>query len=464
MHRDVPYVPPKEIDDDVEEEMIRVENTKASEYAIKVDKIRKVYRTGGGRKKVAVDRVSFGIKNGECFALLGVNGAGKTTTFKMLTGEIGPTAGEAYINGYKIPSQMGEARKYIGYCPQFDALLENLTAKEHLELYAAIKGIPLDKREAMIQKQLHDLNLKPFENICAGTYSGGNKRKLSVAMAMIGNPPIVFLDEPSNGMDPEARRFMWDVISRISTERKHSSVILTTHSMEEAEALATKMAIQVEGNLRCIGSSQHIKTKYGGGYEIEIKLNLPTKDDVSAFLKSLKYNESTKMNKEEVAQLLQRAKAIHLQKEITPDGVGAPIYYEIQKGSVSADYLAEWILIERNGELVHHMLQERFTGVTLIEHFQSFYRYSIDSNISIGKVFGMFEDNKKQMNIMQYSVRQSTIEQIFNSFATGAMPVRRNRPTQTQNKEIALNIQPSRPHSREKLIPDNKNKQIRRDY
>lgn len=98
------------------------------------------------------------------------------------------------------------------------------------------------------------MDLKPFENIPAGTYSGGNKRKLQVAIAMIGNPYIIFLDEPSTGMDPQARRFMWNVISRISTCRKQSSIILTTHSMEEAEALSSRLAIQVEGNLKCIGS------------------------------------------------------------------------------------------------------------------------------------------------------------------------------------------------------------------
>lgn len=107
------------------------------------------------------------------------------------------------------------------------------------------------------------MNLKEYENVCSGTYSGGNKRKLSVAIAMLGNPPIVFLDEPSTGMDPKARRFMWDVINRISTLRKQSSVILTTHSMEEAEALSTKMCIMVNGTMKCLGSVQHIKSKYG---------------------------------------------------------------------------------------------------------------------------------------------------------------------------------------------------------
>ena len=119
-----------------------------------------------------------------------------------------------------------------------------------------------------------------YENVESGTLSGGNKRKLSVAMAMIGNPGIIFLDEPSTGMDPKARRFMWKVISRISTEKKQSTIILTTHSMEEAEALSTRLGIMVGGNFKCIGTPQHIKSKYGEGFEIEIKLNPCKKEDI----------------------------------------------------------------------------------------------------------------------------------------------------------------------------------------
>ena len=123
---------------------------------------------------------------------------------------------------------------------------------------------------------------------------------------MIGNPPIVFLDEPSNGMDPEARRFMWNVISHISTERKQSSVILTTHSMEEAEALATKIGIQVDGNLKCLGSAQHLKNKYGGGFEIEIKTNLPEKDKIKELVSSLGYNPGAIIIREQVFDILER--------------------------------------------------------------------------------------------------------------------------------------------------------------
>lgn len=133
-------------------------------------------------------------------------------------------------------------------------MLDNLTSREHLNLYAAIKGIPKHLRKEIVDQKILEMDLTKYADIPAGTYSGGNKRKLSVAVAMIGNPPVVLLDEPSTGMDPKSRRFMWDVISRISTERKKSSVILTTHSMEEAEALSTKMTIMVEGNLKCLGS------------------------------------------------------------------------------------------------------------------------------------------------------------------------------------------------------------------
>ena len=137
----VPYVP-KKLDDDVQREMKEVENSDEKTYSIKVDKLRKVYTLKKNEHKVAVDRLSFGVKNGECFALLGVNGAGKTTTFKILSGDYIQTSGKAYINRFEIPEQLNDARNDIGYCPQFDALLENLTAKEHLFLYAAIKGIP----------------------------------------------------------------------------------------------------------------------------------------------------------------------------------------------------------------------------------------------------------------------------------------------------------------------------------
>ena len=180
------------------------------------------------------------------------------------------------------------ARKLIGYCPQVDAIFPLLSVLEHLEFYAKVKGIPERKREKVIEKAIKDLNLSDHRDKCAGTLSGGNKRKLSVAMATIGNPPIILLDEPSAGMDPGARRFMWMVVEKISQRDKKSAVIVTTHSMEEAEALSTKMGIMIRGGIfRCFGTCQHVKNKYGVGYEVEIKVKKSNYESLKSLAEDL---------------------------------------------------------------------------------------------------------------------------------------------------------------------------------
>ncbi len=252
-------VPPKTdliLDDDVLAEEKRVESLPKDKVQVRVDKFRKGYERAFKPMYLAVEKTSFGLDYGECFALLGVNGAGKTTTFKSLTGEITPTSGEISINGMDIERDFGKIRKLIGYCPQHDAIFDQMTVEEHLDYYARIKGIRKELIAPLVEKQIREMNLEEHRKKLAGALSGGNKRKLSVAMCVIGNPPIILLDEPSAGMDPEARRFMWSVVARISQQRKKSAVILTTHSMEEAEALSTKMGIMVKGGIfKCFGSS-----------------------------------------------------------------------------------------------------------------------------------------------------------------------------------------------------------------
>lgn len=163
----------------------------------------------------------------------------------MLGGETLPSSGTALLAGFDIVAQQASCRSLLGYCPQVDPLLELLTTREHLELFARIKGVPEAEVTATVNEQLKRMDLVQFANKKAGTLSGGNKRKLCVAIALIGPgnvpPPIIFLDEPSTGVDPVARRFMWNVISRIATERRQCSIILTTHSMEECEALANRV-------------------------------------------------------------------------------------------------------------------------------------------------------------------------------------------------------------------------------
>ncbi|EAR97153.2 ABC transporter family protein (macronuclear) [Tetrahymena thermophila SB210] len=434
----VPYVP-KQYDDDVQKEIDEVEKSTPSDYVVRVNKLRKVFVPSKDRIKVAVDQVSFGISNGECFTLLGVNGAGKTTTFKILSGEINQTSGDCHINGFDVKTQLAQARNYIGYCPQFDALIENLTAREHLELYAAIKGIPKDLRDRLITQKIKELDLTEFEHKLAGTYSGGNKRKLSVAIAMLGNPPTVFLDEPSTGMDPAARRFMWSVISRISTKRKTSSVILTTHSMEEAEALSTRIAIQVEGILKCIGTVQQIKDKFGEGYEVEIKLNVPSDEQTIEYIQSFgveKEHISSNIHMKDLGFFLEKMKATHLKAQIQPDKEGSQLYSRLNSTfGVSLVSLAQYIILENLGEQIKKYIKEQLGDFSVIEHFDDFYRFRIEASISIGKMFEAFEQNKSRLSIQNYSVKQATIEQIFNLFATNQIPLNYQKKQKNPKQE-----------------------------
>jgi len=143
----------------------------------------------------------------------------------------------------------------IGYCPQHNTLFESMTVYENLSYFSSLKGVPNNIKHHLIRRVIKQMNLEEHRDKEAGTLSGGNKRKLQVAIAIIGNPPIMLLDEPSAGMDPEARRFMWQVVAGLTQTRKQCAVILTTHSMEEAEALSTKMGIMVKGGVfKCFGS------------------------------------------------------------------------------------------------------------------------------------------------------------------------------------------------------------------
>lgn len=169
----------------------------ASDVMIGIQGMQKWFRRHDRTKKVALRNLYFGIDRGQCFGYLGINGAGKSTTMKALTGDIVPNGGSAGIGGFDILEEAGSVRHLIGYCPQFDALFDKLTAREHLTLYARIKLVPESRIPEYVQKSIERLTLTQYQDKMAGTYSGGNKRKLSVGLALIGDPAAVFLDEPS---------------------------------------------------------------------------------------------------------------------------------------------------------------------------------------------------------------------------------------------------------------------------
>eukprot|EP00398_MALV-I-01_sp_L67-1_P000788 gene788-329_t len=168
------------------------------------------------------------------------------------------------VEGSDLDANIAAVRRKIGYCPQENALYEHLTVKEHLYMYGRIKGMPSKALAEDVQNKLKELNLELYTNKLAGTLSGGNKRKLMMGIALMGNPSILLLDEPSAGVDPVARKFMWSVIAKLASD-KHSTVVLSTHSMEECEALCTKTVIMTNGVFRTVNSNAGIKAEYAQG-------------------------------------------------------------------------------------------------------------------------------------------------------------------------------------------------------
>ncbi|KAM8886615.1 ATP-binding cassette sub-family A member 2 [Spinachia spinachia] len=334
-------------DDDVDVacERRRVLRGDADDDMLKIENLTKVYKSRKMGRIMAVDRLCLGVRPGECFGLLGVNGAGKTTTFKMLTGDECTTGGEAFIGGNSILKDLLRVQQSIGYCPQFDALFDDLTAREHLELYTRLRGIPWKDQGRVVQWALEKLKLSKYADKPAATYSGGNKRKLSTAIALIGYPSLIFLDEPTTGMDPKARRFLWNLI--LDVIKTGRSVVLTSHSMEECEALCTRLGIMVNGRFKCLGSIQHLKNRFGDGYMITVRTKISS-------------------NVKEVVRFFNRN-------------------------------FPESVLKERHHTKIQYQLKSE--------------------RISLAQVFSKMEQVVEVLGIEEYSVSQTTLDNVFVNFA-----------------------------------------------
>ena len=395
-------------------------NSEPERYSVRVNNLTKVYGRNANRK-VAVKNITFGVESGSVFGLLGTNGAGKTSTFKVLTGDLRPTSGSAFIMNRPMPAGLTKIRHLVGYCPQFDTILPNLTAIEHLELYVKLKGVDPKFHTQLIDEAITNLNLEKYKNVRAGTFSGGNKRKLSVAIAMIGKPPIIFLDEPSSGMDPQARRFMWGIINEYSTLKKHSSIVLTTHSMEEAEALSTKLAIMVEGEIKTIGSVQQLKNKYGKCFELEMKISLISQEELKERVRGIRerveFKDGDKLVKSDLENILGHLNKDNLIEEIEENKKGAYINQQLESRKfVSLKVFLEWIDIVEKFKEIGERLEAVF-GAEILETYQSFSRFKLDPSAKLSEIFRFLEDKKEELFIVNYSVKQISLEQIFIQFA-----------------------------------------------
>lgn len=256
------------IEEDVRMEQHRVNNFSKETIQKHGLVLQNVSKNYGDLK--AVDNLSIGIQSGECFGLLGINGAGKTTTFKMMTGDESIGSGDIWVQGINLKTDLKKAQQIIGYCPQFDALMDNLTGWETLRMYCYLKGITGTDVKAISMGFAEDLDLKPHMNKLVKNYSGGNKRKLSTAIALLSRPNVIYLDEPTTGMDPATRHKFWQVV--LAARDSGKCVVLTSHSMEECEALCTRLAIMVNGQFQCLGSIQHLKNKFTNGFTLVVKV------------------------------------------------------------------------------------------------------------------------------------------------------------------------------------------------
>ena len=230
------------------------------------------YGRGTQPTKIAVNELSLSVSHGEIFGLLGANGAGKTTLLKMVSGLETPSSGCGLINGYDIVRDRSNAQRSMGLCPQFDTLIERLTVKENLLMFGNIKGLEGEVLETTCEAFMTALNIKKYQNKLIQQLSGGNRRKVSLVVALLGAPPTVYLDEPSTGLDPVASRLMWRLLSKVAA-KKHCAVILTTHNMLECEATCTRVGVMKMGELICLGNSQHLRSLYGTGFLLEMTLN-----------------------------------------------------------------------------------------------------------------------------------------------------------------------------------------------
>ena len=241
-------------------------NNNARDNCLKIRHLNKMFGEKHCVKDFSVDMFP-----GQIFALLGPNGAGKTTTLTMLAGQLPATSGHATLKNISVFEQMSQIREMLGVCPQHDVLFERLTAREHLNIFAAFKGrTDSDEVNAAVSQILRDVELNDVEDIVAGDLSGGQRRKLSIGIAFIGDSPMIFLDEPSSGMDMRARQKVWDILKKY---KKDKIIILTTHYMEEAEVLGDRIGIMTLGALQCVGSPLFLKARFEVGYNVTMVMN-----------------------------------------------------------------------------------------------------------------------------------------------------------------------------------------------
>ncbi|CAG9943680.1 unnamed protein product [Clonostachys rosea f. rosea IK726] len=352
---------------EISDEEIAGELTRVTSSGTNEDGLRVLNLTKSFGKNTAVDNVTFGVKRGEVFALLGPNGAGKSTTISMIRGDIKPShhGGDVFVENKSVTRELAAARANLGVCPQFDAL-DQMTVREHLEFYAKVRGIPDVNHNVTAIIQAVGLSL--YSNRMANALSGGNKRKLSLGIALMGNPGVVLLDEPSSGLDAASKRVMWKTLAATVPGR---SILLTTHSMEEADALAGRAGIMARRML-ALGTPDDLRHRFGDALHVHL---------VSA--------TAPRTTEQEMAKIL-----AWIQETLPSADVEDKTYHGQLRFSIRAsDFLAS-----TRGKTAAEITTAQEQDL---------------SQSAIGNLMILFEENRSALNISHYSVSPTTLDQVF---------------------------------------------------
>jgi ABC-type multidrug transport system ATPase subunit len=369
-HRSTDQEEIEAVDPEVYEEARRVDSSN--------DELRVKHVTKAFGSNVAVEDVSFGVPRSEIFALLGPNGAGKSTTIGLIRGDTRPSdkVSEILIENNSIIRSRATARSHLGVCPQFDAM-DQMTAVEHLRFYAQVRGVR--DVENNVEEVVKAVGLGQFKSRMAAKLSGGNKRKLSLGIALMGDPSVLLLDEPSSGMDAASKRVMWRTLASVSDGR---SLVLTTHSMEEADALADRAGIMAKRML-ALGTADQLRKKHGDAYHVHlVHRDAPytsdeAMDEIKAFVRRTFAGATTE------------ERAFHGQLRFS-----VPNNHTIEEDTSSMDDAAN----DKKGGV-------RSTVTS-------------SSGSSISALFAQLEANKENLGFQYYSVSQATLDQVFLNIVT----------------------------------------------
>uniref|UniRef100_A0A671L7F6 ATP-binding cassette sub-family A member 1-like n=1 Tax=Sinocyclocheilus anshuiensis TaxID=1608454 RepID=A0A671L7F6_9TELE len=369
-----------------------------------IENLVKVYSNG----KLAVDGLTLGFYEGQITSFLGHNGAGKTTTMSILTGLFPPTSGTAYIQGKDIRTDLNTIRQNLGVCPQHNVLFSMLTVEEHIWFYARLKGLPEEKVKSEMEQIVMDLGLPHKRKSRTNQLSGGMQRKLSVALAFVGGSKVVKVVEPTAGVDPYARRGIWDLLLKY---RQGRTIILSTHHMDEADILGDRIAIISHGKLCCVGSSLFLKTQLGTGYYLTL-----VKKDFDLSVSSCRTSSST----------VSYSKEDSVSESSSDAGLGS-------------DHESETTTIDIS--LISNVIFKHVPTARLVEDLGHEITYVLPyesaKDGAFVELFHEIDDRLTDLGISSYGISDTTLEEIFLKVAEdngvdaemsdGIISARRNR-------------------------------------